>query len=34
MNKPIFIMMVGIVGSGKYKYEKKLAQETNVIICR
>lgn len=33
MNKPIFIMMVGIVGSGKSTYAKQLAEETNAIIC-
>lgn len=33
MSKPTFIMMVGLVGSGKSTYAKQLAEETNAIIC-
>lgn len=33
MSKPTFTMMVGLVGSGKSTYAKRLAEETNAIIC-
>ena len=33
MNKPIFIMMVGLVGSGKSTYAKQLSDDINAIIC-
>ena len=33
MSKPTFIMMVGLVGSGKSTYAKQLVEETNAIIC-
>lgn len=33
MSKPTFIMMVGLVGSGKSTYAKQLSKETNAVIC-
>lgn len=33
MNKPYFVMMVGLPGSGKSTYAKELADEMRAVIC-
>lgn len=33
MNRPYFVMMVGLPGSGKSTYAKELADEMRAIIC-